>query len=351
MAISPNGQTVYVVDSASVNGGSGTVTPIPLRTEMSGNPITVGSGPDAIAITPNGQTAYVVNGGSGTVTPITIATGTAGTPITVGTDPEAIAITPDGQTAYVVTSGGTIIPITIATNTAGTPIDVGNGATDIAITPDGQTAYVTSENSNTVTPVTIATNTAGTPITVGNGPAFIAITAGTVGTTDNGSGSSTDNGSQANVTSSVTAGDRTAVLAGAIAFPAVDASHGDVDAVTQTTSVEVNDLTASDAGWDVTVLVSDLTGSLGGTIAADNLSVASYGALTVATGDTAGVTTNIVPGTPGPIGTTTGLLSAPVGYGVGDYTQEFDVALVVPANSLAGDYAGTLTVTIAPAGA
>jgi hypothetical protein len=33
---------------------------------------------------------------------------------------------------------------------------------------------------------------------------------------------------------------------------------------------------------------------------------------------------------------------------MGDYTQAFDVDLVLPADSLAGDYAGTLTVTIAP---
>jgi len=41
-------------------------------------------------------------------------------------------------------------------------------------------------------------------------------------------------------------------------------------------------------------------------------------------------------------------LKAPVGSGVGDYTQAFNVGLSMPADSLAGDYAGTLTVTIAP---
>jgi len=55
-----------------------------------------------------------------------------------------------------------------------------------------------------------------------------------------------------------------------------------------------------------------------------------------------------VPGTPATIGTPITLLKAPVGYGVGDYTQAFNVGLSMPADSLAGDYAGTLTVTIAP---
>src|SRR5512142_2290170 len=45
-------------------------------------------------------TAYVADA-AGTVTPIAIRTNTAGTPITVGEDPSVIAITPNGKTAYV----------------------------------------------------------------------------------------------------------------------------------------------------------------------------------------------------------------------------------------------------------
>ena len=46
-------------------------------------------------------TAYVTNWGSGTVTPIRTATNKAGRAIKIGTLPDAIAITPDGKTAYV----------------------------------------------------------------------------------------------------------------------------------------------------------------------------------------------------------------------------------------------------------
>ncbi len=46
-------------------------------------------------------TAYVTNYSSNTVTPIDTATNTPGTPIPVGTTPTAVAITPDGTTAYV----------------------------------------------------------------------------------------------------------------------------------------------------------------------------------------------------------------------------------------------------------
>ena len=355
IAITPDGKTAYVA-----NEGSNTVTPITVATGTAGTPITVGSTPDAIAITPNGQTAYVANEGSRTVTPITVATGTAGTPIPVGNAPVAIAITPDGQTAYVVnTSSDSVTPITVATGTAGTPITVGLAPEGIAITPDGTTAYVVSNSASTDTPITIpitvASNTAGTPIPIGSYPDDmpwdIAITFGPVTTGSGSSGSTgsgpvveTANGSQANVTFGVTGGDRTATLAGAIAFPAVDASHSNVDATVQSASVQVNDLSASDAGWDVTLVASDLAGANGGTITAGNMSVTGYGALA----SISGATTNIQTGTPGSIGSPTALLSASPGSGVGDYTQAFNLGLVLPADSLAGSYAGTLTVTIAP---
>jgi hypothetical protein len=168
-----------------------------------------------------------------------------------------------------------------------------------------------------------------------------------------------DTGSQVTASAGVTSGDRTATLGGDIAFTAVDASHSDVTANAQSTTIVANDLSASYAGWNVTVVASALDGSGGialarsGVIAAANLSVASYGALTsntgvTPTGVTTGTTTGVSTGTPSSIGTPAILLSAAPASGVGDYTQAFDLGLVVPADSPAGDYSGTLTVTIAP---
>jgi DNA-binding beta-propeller fold protein YncE len=73
IAITPDGKTVYVA-----NIGSGTVTPIDTATNA-----------------PDGKTAYVgVWGEPGTVVPIATATNTPGQPIQVGDGPYAIAITP-----------------------------------------------------------------------------------------------------------------------------------------------------------------------------------------------------------------------------------------------------------------
>jgi len=172
IAITPDGKTAYVV-----NSGSDFVTPIATATNTAGPPITTGNGPFAIAITPDGKTAYVANGYWRTVTPIATATNIAGPPITVGSNPTHIAITPDGKTAYVVNSAsGTVTPIATVTNTPGPPIQVGTNPDAIAITPDGKTAYVVNNDSGTVTPIATATNTPGPPIQVGREPFAIAIT-------------------------------------------------------------------------------------------------------------------------------------------------------------------------------
>jgi YVTN family beta-propeller protein len=96
----------------------------------------VGKMPTAIAITPDGKTAYVTNADSGTVTPISTATNRPGKPIKVGREPVGIAITPDGKTAYVANYySGTVTPVRTATNTTERPIKAGRGPGTIAITP------------------------------------------------------------------------------------------------------------------------------------------------------------------------------------------------------------------------
>ena len=74
------------------------MTPIRVATGTAGQAIKVAKSPSYLAITPDGTTVYVVDsnpfGAYGSVTPIRIATGTAGKPITVGRFPLGIAITP-----------------------------------------------------------------------------------------------------------------------------------------------------------------------------------------------------------------------------------------------------------------
>jgi hypothetical protein len=152
-----------------------------------------------------------------------------------------------------------------------------------------------------------------------------------------------DAGSAVATGASVTGGDLTATLVGPVTFAAVPASHAAQAAGDEATSVGVNDLTGTGAGWNVTIVASDLTvGAL--TIPAANVTLDAFGTPTA----TSGVTTGIVPGVAGPIDTAVTLVSAPATDGVGDYSQPFTLGLNVPADTPAGTYAGTMTVTIAP---
>lgn len=184
VGISNDGNTAYVCSST----GAGTfVTPIDILTNIAGTPIPVdatgGNGIVLIAMTPNGQKAYVVNPNLGTVTPITLATNTAGTPISTGGPSAAsvsIAITPDGSTAYVC-NGGTneLIPINLATDTALPAIPLTFSPSGIAIdanSPNGSVAYLTAFDTNQLIPYNLPTQTAGTPIPVATSPLNVYLT-------------------------------------------------------------------------------------------------------------------------------------------------------------------------------
>jgi hypothetical protein len=136
----PTGAIIYV---AASNG----MTPIATATNTRGKPIKIGAIPTAIAITPDGKTAYIADEHPATVTPVATATNTPGQPIEIGGFPWAIAITPDGRTAYIVDLPAygrgrtTVAPVATATNTAGRPINIRDGARLSAaspITPDGR---------------------------------------------------------------------------------------------------------------------------------------------------------------------------------------------------------------------
>lgn len=94
MGITPNGRKAYVLHSAvfGTNDFLHTVTPVRVSARTAGNPITVGKGPWAIAITPDSKTTYVANAASGSVTPIRIATNKARKAIKAGKNPIAIAL-------------------------------------------------------------------------------------------------------------------------------------------------------------------------------------------------------------------------------------------------------------------
>ena len=118
--------------------------------------VTVGSSPVGIAITPDGNYAYVTNESSGTVSVIEISTNTVTATVTVGSSPVGIAITPDGNYAYVTNYGsGTVSVIQINTDTVTATVTVGTDPIGIAITPDGNYVYVANKDSGNVSVIQI----------------------------------------------------------------------------------------------------------------------------------------------------------------------------------------------------
>ncbi|MGN6678174.1 MAG: alkaline phosphatase family protein, partial [Streptosporangiaceae bacterium] len=154
-----------------VNSGSGSVTPVDLRTKHAGSPIKVGAKPTAIVAAPDGRTLYVADSGAGTVTPIDTASRQAGHAIKVGGNPRSLALTPDGKTLYVANSeSGTVTPVSTRDRRPGPAIAVGRYPRGVLISPDGKRAYVLDWGSGQVTPISTRHNRALPPIRVGSYP-------------------------------------------------------------------------------------------------------------------------------------------------------------------------------------
>ena len=141
--------------------------------------IPVGDRPRGIAISPDGNEAYVANAGDDTVSVININADpkTVVAIIEVGDEPQGVAFAPDGATAYVTNiKDNNVSVIDTATRTQTTTIAVGKSPQSIAVTPDGTTAYVPNFDDNTVTVIDLTTHTPLTdPLVVGERPLGVAV--------------------------------------------------------------------------------------------------------------------------------------------------------------------------------
>ena len=164
VAITPNGQYAYIT-----NWGSGTVTVIETATNTVADTITVGARPEGLVIAPDGKHVYVNDNGDGSVSVIDTATNAVVDTWAVGHSPYGIAITPeDGKFLYVVnnTTPGTVSVIDTASGALADTITVGNQPADVAITPDGNFAYVANSSDGTVSVIDTASHDVVQTITV-----------------------------------------------------------------------------------------------------------------------------------------------------------------------------------------
>ena len=167
VAVSPDSQSVYVTNTNRFGvsqfdvGADGKLSPK--------NPPTVAAGvnPLGVAVSPDGQSVYVTNNGynipsQGTVSQYNVGAGGKLSPkspptVAAGTAPRALAVSPDGRSAYVVNldadsvsqydidpASGALSPKTPAT------VAAGDFPTGIAVNPDGQGVYVTNRLDDNV---------------------------------------------------------------------------------------------------------------------------------------------------------------------------------------------------------
>jgi 6-phosphogluconolactonase (cycloisomerase 2 family) len=177
-----------------------------------------GTGPSAVAVTPDGKFLYVANQFDSTVTQYLVDAGsgalTQGLDVAAGTSPSALAVTPDGGFLYVGNGGSSNVsafaicgqvvtscadptkPDGHLTPVAGSPFSAGLGPAFIVVAPSGKFLFVVNRLSNQISQYKISTGTgaltANTQATIGTGanPVWAAVRAGTTvitatgGTTD-----------------------------------------------------------------------------------------------------------------------------------------------------------------------
>jgi DNA-binding beta-propeller fold protein YncE len=127
LAVSPNGETAYVVEGY-------VVVPVDLSHGRAERPITGFDGPEHIAISPDGTTAYVTNPYCWEV----LSTGQCESP------PKKAVREPNGH-VQLAAVGEHVSVVDLVHRRISGNIDVGRGAEpeDVAVSPDGSTLYLT----------------------------------------------------------------------------------------------------------------------------------------------------------------------------------------------------------------
>ncbi|HEX6564023.1 MAG TPA: hypothetical protein VF020_07055 [Chthoniobacterales bacterium] len=148
MVVSPDSKFVYVTSTirgSAPTSQTGITQVIDTATNTITFTINVGNNtfPYNLAITPNGDTLYVTDFDSPTVWVIDTVTHTVTKTLNVLTA-HGLAVSPNGKELYVCNSGNnTVTVIDTATNQISNLIGIGHRAWDVAFTPDSSKAYIT----------------------------------------------------------------------------------------------------------------------------------------------------------------------------------------------------------------
>jgi YVTN family beta-propeller protein len=150
----------------------------PATGQVVGEPIQVGDVPFSIALTPDGNSAYVANRFANTVSVIDTTTRkTVGKPIPVGEDPIQASVTPDGLSAWVTDeSSEDLTVIDTRSDQVARTIETEGRPYGVAFTPDGRYAYVALEEEEAVEVIEAQTGRSLGQIPTGNTPFTVTFT-------------------------------------------------------------------------------------------------------------------------------------------------------------------------------
>jgi YVTN family beta-propeller protein len=178
LALSPDGETVFVV-----NGWAGSIAVVDVATAKVVKRIRVKAELDSAVVRPDGNRLYVTGtaNGQGVVLGFDMATRSLAAVIQVGAEPTGIAVSPDGNHLYVVNNQGasvSVIDSRIATVVRTVPVDV--LPQYVAVSPDGAFTYVThtsrlADVNGSVTVIDNRTNSVVGHIPVGVGACDLAV--------------------------------------------------------------------------------------------------------------------------------------------------------------------------------
>jgi YVTN family beta-propeller protein len=172
IAVSPDGEFAYVS-----NYGDGTVSVIKTIDDTVMDTITVGTRPFGVSMTPDGAYVYVSNYGSNSVSIIRTSDNTVVESIAVGQGPFGISMTPDGAFAYVNDyAAGKVSVISTSDNAVTDTVTVGSGPFGVSATPDGAYVFVSNFGSDTVSVIQTSDNSVTQSIPVGDGPSSVSVT-------------------------------------------------------------------------------------------------------------------------------------------------------------------------------
>lgn len=133
--------------------------------------ISVGSGPQGIAINPTTGLAYVANQGTTTVSVINLSTDAVTATIPGLSGPRSIAINSSTNTVYVTNyNGGTVSVINGATNTVTTTITVGSNPVGLALDVADSKLFVANYSSSSVSVINTSTNAVSATVSVFSNP-------------------------------------------------------------------------------------------------------------------------------------------------------------------------------------